>query len=76
MITKISNGIVTVGPYGFVPGNYPIEEFTADDLLIERRIFWTYCQAHPITGDVFRNLDDQIAREIDQKCHQKEAAGG
>lgn len=67
MITKIENGIVTCEPYGFSPGTYPIAEFTADDLLEERRILGTYCQAHQITGDVFRKLDDQIARAIDNK---------
>lgn len=36
MITKIDNGIVTVSAYGFSPGTYPIEEFTADDLVKER----------------------------------------
>lgn len=68
MITKIENGIVTVSAYGFAPGKYPIEEFTAEDMLEERRILDTYRQAHPVSCDLFRKLDDQIARLIDYKC--------
>lgn len=71
MITKISEtGSITCEAYGFSPGTYPLSEFTADDLLEERRILHTYCQAHQITGDVFRKLDDQIARAIDDKCNK------
>ena len=71
MITKIENGIVTVSPYGFVPGKYPIEEFTAEDMLEERRILAIYRQAHQGNYDLFRKLDDQIARLIDSKCREK-----
>ena len=70
MITEIKNGIVTVSPYGFSPGTYPLEEFTADDLLEERRILATYRQAHPGSSNLFRELDDQIARTIDNKCRE------
>lgn len=68
MITKIDeNGIVTVEPYGFSPGTYPLSEFTADDLLEERRILAGYMQTHRVSCDLFLTLDDQIARAIDDK---------
>ena len=71
MITKIENGIVTVSPYGFVPGKYPIEEFTAEDMLEERRILAIYRQAHVGSNQKeLRALDDQIARLIDLKCKE------
>ena len=71
MITKIENGIVTVSPYGFVPGKYPIEEFTAEDMLEERRILAIYRQAHVGSNqEELRALDDQIARIIDSKCKE------
>ena len=71
MITKIENGIVTVSPYGFVPGKYPIEEFTAEDMLEERRILAIYRQAHVGSNQKeLRALDDQIARLIDSKCRE------
>lgn len=72
MITKIDeNGIVTVEPYGFPPGKYPLSEFTADDLLEERRILAIYRQSHQFCDDL-RQVDDQIAREIDKKCNEKQ----
>mgnify|MGYP001564742148 CR=1 FL=1 len=70
MITKIENGIVTVLSYGYTPGIYSVEEFTAEELLEERRILATYRQAHPVSNDLFRKLDDQIARLIDSKCKE------
>lgn len=76
MITKIENGIVTVEAYGFSPGTYPIEEFTADDLLEERRILVGYMQMHQVSCNLFQKLNDQIARLIDDKCNKKETAGG
>lgn len=71
MITKIENGIVIVEPYGFSPGKYPLSEFTADDLLEERRILAGFIQTHQVFSGLFRELDDKIARAIDQKCNEK-----
>ena len=62
MITKIENGIVTVSP---------LEEFTAEDMLEERRILAIYRQAHVGSNqEELRALDDQIARLIGSKCRK------
>ena len=71
MITKIENGIITVSPFGFSPGKYSINEFSAEELLEERRILAIYCQTHPESSDALRDVDDQIARLIDKKCNEK-----
>ena len=71
MITKIENGIIEVTQYGFSAGKYRIEDFSADELLEERRILGTYLISHPNSCDLFQKLDDQIARLIDVKCNEK-----
>lgn len=67
MITKILNGIVTIEPWGFSANKYSLEEFTAKDLLIERQILAAYRMAHPVSCDLFLELDEQIAKAIDDK---------
>ena len=71
MITKIENGIIEVVQYGFPAGKYRIEDFSAEELLEERRILGTYFISHPNSCDLFQKLDDQIARLIDEKCNEK-----
>ena len=70
MITKIEDGIIEVEQRGFPAGKYRIEDFSAEELLEERRVLADYMQLHPVSCDLFIKLDDQIARLIDQKCNE------
>lgn len=80
MITKIENGIVTVEPYGFSAGRYPIEEFTAEDLVIERNklhIKILYVQrVEPTEKDIaeiaaLNRLIERLTELIDLKLCEK-----
>lgn len=76
MITNIKNGIVTVAPHGVPPGKYGIEEFTVEELVIERNLLHTkilYAQkVEPSEKEVaeimeLNKLISQVSDLIDRK---------
>lgn len=81
MITKIENGIVTIKAYGFSEGKYPVEEFTAEDWVIERNILQGYLmyvpKIDPTVQEILKiksleKLTEKISTIIDDKIDMED----